>query len=190
MNSIIDKQINYILNKITGISYEDIYNYYDKKGANPEKVVTNSQGDREVIPYSPTRDVFLMFGVEEVETGKESYIVTSGMGGEEGKIVITQKLKVGIEINGHNAQYYALKIKALMWSYDIMSYLEDNKISILTQNPEIEFMNEVVNEEMWERRAITFEVIVELEFDENEIPEIENFSKLEVNDITKIIKED
>ena len=28
-------------------------------------------------------DTFIMFGVEEVDTGKESYIVTSGTGGEE-----------------------------------------------------------------------------------------------------------
>lgn len=187
-NSLIDKQVNYILQKITGLKYEDIYNYYDKQGANPQKIVV-VDGKREVIPYNPTKDTFILFGVEEVDTGKESYIVTSGMGGEEGKIVITQKLKVIVEINGKNAQSYALKIKALLWSYDIMSYLEENKISIFTQDPQIQFMNEVVNEEMWERRGFEFEVMVELEYDENPAPEITNASKINVVDLENI-KED
>ena len=185
-----DKHINYILHTITGLPNEDIYNYYDKQGANPQKVVLNTGGERQIIPYSPRRDTFILFGTEEVETGKESYIVTSGTGGEDGIITITQKYKVVIEINGLNAQAYALKIKALMWSYDIMNYLEQNKISIFTQNPEIQFMNEIVNEEMWERRGLTFEIIVEYNYEENEIPEIEGFSKVVVEDLENLKEED
>lgn len=188
-NSLIDKNINHILQKITGLRKEDIYNYYDKQGANPQKIVV-VDGKREVIPYNPTKDTFIMFGVEEVDTDKEAYIVTPGMGGEEGKIVITQKLKVVIEINGKNAQAYALKIKALLWSYPIMSYLEENKISIFTQNPEIQFMNEIVNEEMWERRGFEFEVIVELEYDEESAPEITGASKINVVDLENIKEDD
>ncbi len=191
MNSLIDKQINEILHLITGLNYEDIYNYYDKAGANPQKIVVNKDGVREIIPYSPKKDTFIMFGVEEVDTGKESYIVTSGTGGEDGKIITTQKLKVAIEINGKNAQVYALKIKAQMWSYSIMEYLEANKISILTQNPEIQFMNEVVNEEMWERRGMEFEVVVELEFDELEpAPDFTEGSTIVVKDLDHIKEED
>lgn len=187
MNSLIDKNINYILHKITGLPNEDIYNYYDIKGANPQKVVM-IKGERTVVPYSPIKDTFIMFGVEEVDTGRESYIVTPTTGGEQDKIVITQKLKVIIEINGKNAQAYALKIKALMWSYQIMEYLEENKIIIFTQNPEIQFMNEVVNEEMWERRGLEFEVMIELEYDES-IPEVENVSKIEVQDLNNLKEE-
>lgn len=190
MNSLIDKQVNYILNKITGINFEDIYNYYDLKGANPEKVIINASGERMVVPYSPKTDTFVMFGVEEVETGKESYIVVPSTGSPDNTIIITQKLKVIIEINGKNAQAYALRIKALLWRYDIMEYLEENKISVLTQNPEIEFMNEIVNEEMWERRGMSFEVIVELEYNNSEIPELTDLSQVTVQDLENLKEED
>ena len=187
-NSLIDKNINYILHIITGLNYEDIYNYYDLKGANPQKV-TVVDGVKKVVPYSPVRDTFIMFGVEEVDTGSESYLITSQTGGEDGKIIITQKLKVIIEINGKNAQAYALKIKALLWSWEILEYLETNKISIFTQEIEIQFMNELVNEELWERRGMEFEVMVELEYDESSIPEIEEVSKVNVINLENI-KED
>lgn len=186
-NSLIDKQINYILHKITGLKREDIYNYYSVQGANPQKVVVY-EGEKKYIPYSPKVDTFIMFGVEETPTDKESYIVVPTTGAPEDKIIITQKLKVVVEIDGVNAQYYALKIKALLWRWDIMEYLEENKISVLTQNPEIEFINEIVNEEMWERRSLSFEVIVELEFDEN-IPSITEVSNISIEDIENL-KED
>ena len=187
--NLIDSNITYILKTITGLREEDIYNYYDTRGANPEKIITNSEGKRETIPYSPKQDTYIMFGVEEVDTGNESYIVTPGTGGPEGKITITQKFKVVIELNGKYAQVYALKIKALMWRWDIMEYLEQNNISVLTQNPEIQFMDEIVNEEMWERRGLTFEVVVELNYDESEIPEFENLSKVNVVDLENIKEE-
>lgn len=187
-NSLIDKNINYLLQTITGLSKDNIYNYYDLKGANPQKVMTVN-GEREIIPYSPVTDTFIMFGVEEVDTGSESYVVTSRTGGEDGKITITQKLKVVIEINGKNAQAYALKIKALLWSWEIMSYLEANKISLFTQTIEIQFMNEIVNEELWQRRGLEFEVIVELDYDESKIPDIEELSEINVNNVENL-KED
>lgn len=188
MNSLIDKQINYILHTITGLRYEDIYNYYDLKGANPEKVI-EKDGERMVIPYSPKNDTFILFGVEETDTGNSSYIVTPQTGALDNKIIVTQRLKVIIEINGKNAQAYALKIKALMWRWDIMTYLELNKISVLTQNPDIEFMNEIVNEEMWERRGFTFDVVVELEYDETNIPDITEVSKIELQDLENFKEE-
>ena len=187
MNSLIDKHINYVLHLITGLKYEHIYNYYDKRGANPQKVVINSEGVKELIPYSPSMDTFIMFGVEEVENGNSSYIVTPSTG-EDNEIVITQKLKVVIEINGKNAQAYALKIKALMWRYDVMEYFEENKISIITQNPDIEFMNEIVNEEMWERRGLVFEVVVELSYD-GTIPDITKVSNINLVDVENIKEE-
>lgn len=187
-HSLIDKQINYILQTITGLNKDHIYNYYDSKGANPQKLVINSNGQREIIPYTP-RDTFIMFGVEEVDTDKESYIVTPTTGGDDDEIVVTQKLKVGIEINGNNAQAYALKIKALMWRWDIMEYLEENNIAILTQNPEIQFMNEVVNEEMWDRRGLSFEVVVEVAYDTESIPEITKENKIIVENIENIKEE-
>lgn len=188
MNSLIDKPINEILHRITGLNYEDIYNYYDKAGANPQKVVGN-EGEREIIPYSPKTDTFIMFGVEEVDTDKESYIVTPTTGGDDDEIVITQKLKVIIEINGKNAQAYALKIKALMWRWDIMDYLEENKISVLTQNPEIQFMNEIINEEMWQRRGLVFEVVVEVAYDIDSEPELTEESIIVVKDLDNIKEE-
>ena len=188
MNSLIDKPINEILHRITGLNYKDIYNYYDKSGANPQKVVGN-EGEREIIPYSPKTDTFIMFGVEEVDTDKESYIVTPTTGGDDDEIVITQKLKVIIEINGKNAQAYALKIKALMWRWDIMDYLEENKISVLTQNPEIQFMNEIINEEMWQRRGLVFEVVVEVAYDIDSEPELTEESIIVVKDLDNIKEE-
>ena len=70
-----------------------------------------------------------------------------------------------------------------------MEYFENNKISIITQNPEIQFMNEIVNEEFWERRGFTFEVSVELNYDTSSIPELEGMSNITVEDVENIKEE-
>lgn len=182
----IDKKITYLLHLITGLPKEDIYNYYDIRGANPEKVVVNSDGVREIRPYSPYTDTFVIFGVEDIEDGQEGFIVTPGMGGPEGEIFLTHKYKVGIEFNGKLAPDLALQFKALMWRWDVMEYFENNKISVKTQNPEIQFMNEVVNEEMWERRGLSFEVVAEFAYKDKEQPEITEVSNTIVTSVDKI----
>lgn len=155
---VIDEAITTLINMSTGLPLEDIYNYYDLNGVMPQKIGSDIEGNKTLIPYEPT-DSFVVFGTEEKSDGQSGIIY------QEDKIILLNSLLVKVEFNGIKADSLAYKMKALMWSENCKEYLENKNITITSLNPPIETTNEVVGEELWIRRGVEFNITVELWYD-------------------------
>lgn len=175
---LIDSNIKKLIHITTGIGENDIFNIYQLKGALPEKLVENTKGKKVLMPYTQ-EDTFIIFGVEEADNGKESVIVTDQFGAPTDVIIVTHKFNVKVLFRGKDADFFSIKFKGMLFSKKSQRYLEDSKITVLTQNPTISFETEEVAGEFWDGRGIQFNVLVELHFeDEDSEGKIESASNL------------
>lgn len=174
---LIDKHVKKIIELATNIPSTDIFNIYQLKGALPEKKAKNEQGVITLNPYSQ-QDMFILFGIEEDGNGGEAVIATDRSGAPENKIIITNRFKVKVLFNGEDSDFYSLKLKARLWSKGVEKYLEENNLTLHTQNPEISFETEEVAGEFWDKRGLVFAIVIELHFDDDEDEEIEKIGKM------------
>lgn len=170
---LVDKHIKKIIELSAEIPGDDIFNIYQLKGALPERKCKDDLGNITLTSYTQ-KDMFVVFGIEEGENDNESVVVTDANGAPKDKIIITNIFEVKILFHGEDSDFYALKFKARLWSRIVQSYLDDSNISVKTQNPKISFETEEVAGEFWDKRGVTFDIIIELHFDDPS----EDFEKL------------
>lgn len=175
---IVDEAITTLINMSTGIPLEDIYNYYDLNGVMPQKIGSDIEGNKTLIPYEPT-DSFVVFGTEERSEGQ------SGVMYQEDKIILLNSLLVKVEFNGIKADSLAYKMKALIWSDACREYLDNKNITITSLNPSIESTNESVGEELWIRRGIEFNITIELWYN-NSSEVFEELGEWEIKNIEEV----
>jgi hypothetical protein len=169
---LIDKHVKKIIEMATAISGNNIFNIYQIKGALPEKLGVDDKGNTTLNPFTQA-DMFVVFGIEEGDNGGESVIINDEQGAPENKIAITTRFNIKVLFNGEESDFYALKFKARLWSRSVQAYLENNNISLLTQNPSITFETEEVAGEFWDKRGIQFVIVIELHFDDDVSEEFE-----------------
>lgn len=164
---LIDTYMREIIYGATGIARDNIFNIYQLKGALPEKLVEDTKGKKKLVPYTQ-QDTFIIFGVEEADNGKEDVIVTEDMGAPKDTIIVTHKLNVKVLFRGKDSDFFAIKFKGMLYSKAVQQYLDNNKVTILTQNPAISFQTEEIAGEFWEGRGIQFNAVVELHFEDKD----------------------
>lgn len=169
---LLDKHIKKIIQLSTLVNEDDIFNIYQLKGALPEKKSIDEAGNVTLDSYTQS-DMFVVFGVEEGDNGGEAVVITDEQGAPENKIIITSRFNIKVLFNGSEADFYALKFKARLWSRNVQQYLEDNNVSLVTQNPSISFETEEVAGEFWDKRGIQFVIVLELHFDDDALEELE-----------------
>jgi hypothetical protein len=175
---LIDAHIKKLIHITTQIPENDIYNIYQLKGALPEKLEKDDTGKKVLKPYTQ-QDFYVLFGVEEADSGKEAVIITDQSGAPENTIIATHKFNVKVLFRGKDSDFFSIKFKARLYSKQAQQYLEDSSIDILTQNPKISFETEEVAGEFWDGRGIQFEAVIELHFEDNDSSEaIDNGSNL------------
>ena len=131
---LIDKHVKTIIQKATLLDENSIFNIYQLKGALPEKKCKNAQGKEYLEPFTQA-DMFVLFGIESPgDNGGGSVIITDESGAPEDKIIITDRFNIKVLFNGEESDFYVLKFKARLWSKNVQKYLEENNISIETQN--------------------------------------------------------
>ena len=177
---LIDKHVKKVIELSTGVLGDNVFNIYQLKGALPEKQIKNSEGKIALESYTQA-DMFVVFGVEEGDNGGEAVIINDEQGAPENKIVITNRFNVKVLFNGEEADFYSLKFKARLWSRGVQQYLEDNNISLLTQNPSITFETEEVAGEFWDKRGIQFIIVIELHFDDDLSEEFETIGDIQTH---------
>lgn len=174
--SLIDVHAKEIIRLASALSKDDIFNIYQLKGALPERKCVNEKGELINTPYVQA-DMYVLFGVEEADNGGEAVIITDQNGAPDNTIIITNRFNIKVLFNGDEADFYAIKLKARLWSKSVTEYLEKNNLSLHTQNPSISFETEEIAGEFWSRRGIQFTIIIELHFDDEESEEIIKIGK-------------
>ena len=177
---LLDKHIKKIIDLATAVPDTDIFNIYQLKGALPEKQSKDETGKGTLDSYTQS-DMFVVFGIEEGDNGGEAVIINDTQGAPENKIIITSRFNIKVLFNGREADFYALKFKARLWSRSVQQYLEDNNVSLVTQNPSISFETEEVSGEFWDKRGIQFVIVLELHFDDDVSEELELVSSITIH---------
>lgn len=174
---LIDTHIKKVIELSTLLSPNDIFNIYQLKGALPERKIKDETGKEILEPYTQA-NMFILFGIEEAPEDSESVIITDENGAPKDTIIILNTFNVKVLFNGNEADFYSLKFKARLWAKGVQKYLEDNNISIVTQNPSISFETEEVAGEFWDKRGVQFKVVIELHFDDDVSEEFETIGDI------------
>jgi hypothetical protein len=158
-----DVVFNTILHMASGLPQDDIKNFYSMKGAFASRVVLNKEtGEKELVPYLQC-DQYILFGVEE--NNDDTSVVIPDIRAD--KVYVTHNVSCRILVCGDKSDYYALKIKALLWSNEIQEYLKAHKMSLLTTSINLTVENEMIAEEWYEKRGITLAFTSDFEFSIN-----------------------
>ena len=174
---LVDKHVKKIIELSTTIDKDSIFNIYQLKGALPEKKSVDANGKPVLTSYTQS-EMFVVFGVEEGENGGESVVINDENGAPSDTLIITNRYNIKVLFNGEEADFYSLKFKARLWSKGTQKYLEDNNISVVTQNPTISFETEEVAGEFWDKRGVQFVIVVELHFADDVLEEFETIGEI------------
>lgn len=144
---------------------ENIRPAFQKRGGKTGKVIKEDGTAVALTPFDNGSD-YIYFNIKLDTENSESYVYPNG------EVDITRVFQVVYTIYGNNSAGVALLIKSLIRTQFMQNFFNQNGFYLLNED-EISQINEVINEEYWERRdlTLTFNERVEIK-----VPEFDNLA--------------